>query len=435
MTRIQKFKIHKVARINGEGWAAKICVALFILVSQLKLSAQHFNAEATLSPVDSNRFYRIPVSPEVTPFINENLNNIRIFDAAGKEVPYLLEEEQPIYTQEQFKEYPILEKKQVKGCCTSLILNNADKRSISNISLIIKNAEVLKHATLLGSDDQKEWYALKEHFVFRSINNSSGTSEVRVVEFPLTNYNYLSLQIDDSASAPLNIVKAGYYDVLTSQGTYTEIRPTRISIKDSASLKKTFVQLNLDTAYLLDKLELTMSGPPYFLRQAQLSQVKSKNTKEGPKKFYAFVSSFEVNSKAGSIVDLPAVKTDALRIVVDNGNNLSLQVASFKVYQLNRYLIAWLKKDEQYKMKFGDDKIGPPDYDLTFFKDSIPDQLPVLKFSNIITIEEVQAEPSPTFFTTKYFIWVAIVVVIAVLGFFSIRLIKDVGKTHENEGS
>ncbi len=102
---------------------------------------------------------------------------------------------------------------------------------------------------------------------------------------------------------------------------------------------------------------------------------------------------------------------------------------------MNRYLVAWLKKDEPYKLKFGDEKIGQPDYDLTFFKDSIPDQLPVLKFSNISTIEEARAEPSPTFFTTKYFIWVAIVAVIAVLGFFSIRLIKDVQKTHENEGS
>jgi hypothetical protein len=249
---------------------------------------------------------------------------------------------------------------------------------------------------------------------------------MKVVNFPLSNYAYYQLRINDSTNAPLNILKAGYYDVLTSGGAYTEV-PTRSLVSaDSAKEKKSYIYLRYDTLRLLDKLELTMTGTPYFLRNVEVYQRQTRTTKKGKKDFYDLVTSFEVSSAHPSIIQLPMLKTEELMLVVENRDNPSLAIADIKVYQLNRYLAAWLKKGDTYTMQFGDEALRAPSYDLAFFKDSISYQPAVLKVQNVKRILEViKVEESPTFFKDKRVIWVAIILVIGVLGFMSVRLIKE----------
>ena len=67
-----------------------------------------------------------------------------------------------------------------------------------------------------------------------------------------------------------------------------------------------------------------------------------------------------------------------------------------------------------------------PSYDLAFFKDSLSYQPTVLKVQNVQTIQAAdKKEESPTFFTDKRVIWVAIILVIGILGFMSVRLIRE----------
>lgn len=397
-----------------------------VCLGSFSMQAQQFRAEASLPNVEADGFYRILLSPEIAPYSNQQFSNIRLYDANKKEVPYVLREEQPSYQQAQFKAYTIVEKTQQPNCCTTLILQNPDKTSINNINLLIRNAEVTKEATLSGSDDQKNWFVIKEQFYLQSIDNSSEAADMKVVNFPLSNYAYYQLRINDSTNAPLNILKAGYYDVLTSGGAYTEV-PTRSLVSaDSAKEKKSYIYLRYDTLRLLDKLELTMTGTPYFLRNVEVYQRQTRTTKKGKKDFYDLVTSFEVSSAHPSIIQLPMLKTEELMLVVENRDNPSLAIADIKVYQLNRYLAAWLKKGDTYTMQFGDEALRAPSYDLAFFKDSISYQPAVLKVQNVKRILEViKVEESPTFFKDKRVIWVAIILVIGVLGFMSVRLIKE----------
>lgn len=426
-----QLKLHKVFDFLLKGACGIGGVHLFlILLSAYSLNAQSFVAQGILPKVEHSGFYRVLITPEASLYTNEQFSNLRIYDVSRKEIPYLLTEEKPIYSHKNFKEYPIIEKRQLKGCCTSLVLSNPMKASIGNISLLIKNAEVSKTATLMGSDDKEEWYAVKEHFIFHPTRSSSGTSEVKVIDFPLINYNFLRLEIDDSTSAPLNILKAGYYDVSTSSGSYTEILPKEVVNFDSTSQKKTYVYLNLDTIRFVDKIELSMIGQPYFLRRAQLWHLKDDDTKPGEKKHYEFISSFEVNSKKASVLNLPLSKTKSFRIVIENDDNPPLRLNFVKVYQLNRYLTTWLEKDGQYKIMFGDKKINRPNYDITFFKDSIPASPLVVNPESIVAIEsKIREQHSQAFFTSKYFIWTAIMVVIITLGLMSVRMIRDTSKT------
>jgi hypothetical protein len=181
-----------------------------------------------------------------------------------------------------------------------------------------------------------------------------------------------------------------------------------------------------DTLRLLDKVELSLTGTPYFMRQVDVYERQARNTKKGVKDYYDFVTSFGISSTGAAIVHLPMVKTRELMLVVDNKDNPSLTVSSLNIHQLNRYLVAWLKKGEKYTLRFGDEQLVEPSYDLAFFKDSLSYQSTVLKIQDVRAIQQAgKKEESPTFFTDKRVIWVAIILVIGILGFMSVRLIRE----------
>lgn len=391
--------------------------------------AQEFKAVATLPAVPNDGFYRVQLSPAVTPYLNNTFSNARVHDPQGREVPYVFQEEQPRYSHQQFREYTIVEKTQEPKCCTSLILSNPDRRPINNISLQIRNADVSKEAILSGSDDRTNWFVIRDRFTLTALDNANGTAEVKAVNFPLSDYAYYRLQIADSTSGPLNILKAGYYDVLTYTGAYAEVPVQQMLVTDTTAKKQTYIRLVFDTLHVVDKVMLTMTNAPYFLRQATVYARQTRATKKGDIDYYQPVTHFEVSSKQASEVYLEAVKTSELMIAVDNGNNPPLTVATAKASQLNRYLIAWLKKGETYTMKFGPDDLAMPGYDLAYFRDSIPDNPGLMAVGPITSLRKpVVEDATPTIFTNRNIVWVAIVAIIGVLGFMTLRLAKDAKK-------
>jgi hypothetical protein len=397
---------------------------------------QIFKGEANLPEIQSDGFYRIFISPQLDPYLNSNLSNIRVYDRDNKEVPYLIQEERPTYHTQQFREYEIVEKTQKKNCCTFLTLKNLDSRSINNISLSIKNAEVVKHATLLGSDDKKNWFALKQRFSLSSIDNHNGVSEIKVVDFPLSNYVYYLLQIDDSTSAPVNVLNAGYYETNSEDGKYTVIRTSRSGKTDSASQKRTYLNIKFDSARIVDKLSVSMAGPPYFLRRATLYSKNERLSKKGVKAYYLQVlDEFEISAKQSSVIELPGVTVSELLIKIENNDNPPLDMASVNAYQLNRYCVAWLKKGSGYHIKVGNTDLPKPVYDLEFFRDSISAHPVILNPGNPILYDMPKPMGTKTFFTSQTIIWAALAVVIIVLGVMSVRMMREAGKNNDTGNS
>jgi hypothetical protein len=393
-------------------------------------SAQTFVAEAELSTVSKDGFYNIRITPAESSYLNRGFTNIRIFDDKNKEVPYLLRTETPHNVTEVFREYNIIEKGQVKDCCTSLILSNADQRLLNNIHLVVRNADVTKEATLLGSDDRINWFALKEYFILSPAKNTKGTFDIKIVDFPLSNYEYYSLRINDSTSAPLNILTAGYFEVETENGRYTEVNAAKQVKTDSAKEKKTYLRIQFNEPQTVDKFELTMKGAPFFQRRATVYVPKTRSLKGGKIESYNDpVQEIEITSKRPTSIELPALKVKELMIVINNQDNPALNLDAFKAYQLNRYLTAWLTSGTAYTVKVGQQDQSAPVYDISFFKDSIPENPAELEIGTIKFFAAEESVPTGTIFTTKAYIWAAVVAVIVVLGFMSVRLLNEAGNT------
>ncbi len=406
----------------------KLLLLLLFLVSCFGAAAQKFNWQAPVAPVAESGYHRILLSPEVTGYAEAGFADLRLYNTAGEEVPYLLRTEEPVQYRRLFRPYNILSYTHQTGCCSELIIANPEQRKINNISLLIRNADVQKKVALSGSDNQQDWYVLKAQDVLYAIENTEGTAEVKLLDFPLSDYKFFRLQLNDSTSAPLNILKAGYYDTFTESGKYTLVPHQKISRTDSAATKKTYLHLLFPLPVYPERLEFDITAPALYYRQARVLTKAEQPRRRGlfrkrrRREAVAPAVSFVLHSNEPATVTLPRRQVEELTIEIENADNPPLTIAAVKVYQLNRYLVADLEAGESYVLRFGNAKAKTPDYELSYFKEEIPENLPVLQTGNIENVSATTDRKTPT---SKIIIWAAIALVVAGLAFMTVRLLNE----------
>lgn len=400
----------------------KKLIFLLLMVPALG-NAQKYVAEAPLSAVPAGGFYKIPLPPRVTALVTSNFSNFRVVDETGLEVPYITMIERLKYNNVEWKEFKI-EKEITKACCTKITLINPDKKTIDNFLLQVKNADVTKTAVLRGSDDGETWYALREKFQL-GFGSFNGRVVTEIFDFPLSDYAYYQLTINDSTTSPLNVLGAWQTSESIIEGRYSEIPAVTMTSADSTNDHATWAIIHFDSAQYINKLEFEIGGPHLYRRRADIfrraeyfDRKKRKRTSLEP------IGSFDVISGQTPLA-LIAEKEGELLVRIDNENNQPLKFKGVRAFQLKQSIITYLESDHQYKLVFGDDDLPSPVYDLEYFRDSIPakpSEVEIGKLNNLRVLEEAT---SPTYFTNRNIIWVAIFMVIAILGFMSARMLRD----------
>lgn len=381
--------------------------------------AQEYIAEAPLSKVESSGFYSIVLRPEIAALVGADGRDTRIVDSQGAEVPYMMTIEEPQYSNVEWQPMKI-EKELKRDCCTIVTLINDKKEYLDNFLLQVKNAEIHKSASLRGSDDGQIWYAVAERFELRFGElRSELVSEI--FDFPLSNYKYYRLTINDSTTSPVNVVGAlrTHEDII--HGAYIEIPNVTVTSHDSTQNLETWGVIRFDTAQYVDRIEFDISGPHLFKRDATLLR-KRKNR-------YEAIQSFNIISGQHRPL-LVGLKEKELFIRVNNDNNPPLEFTQVAAYQLKRSLIAYLEAGRDYRIALGKD-LAMPNYDLKFFKDSVPEYpnelaIGALKERSVLKA----AEPTATIFTDRGYIWAAIILVGSVLTAMTIRMLREKGGSH-----
>jgi len=407
-----------------------ICfISLFFLLAQLS-SGQQFQYQAELAPISADNFYKIQLTPAIIAHLQNRFHDIRLYNEKKQEVPYLVVREQPVQTRKLFRPYEVVSQTSTPNVGTSVILRNPSQSRINNISLIIRNSNIRKRARLSGSADARTWYGIREDFWLQAIYSNTATTEVKLLNLPLSDYEYYKLEINDSVSAPLNILSAGYYDTYAENGKYMALPEVKFRQTDSSAVKQTFIRFALPAPVLADLISFEVSGPALYRRQATLfrAQIRKRKRWRRPYKTYEPVASFQLQSNGENTFALPDFNANDFYLVIDNQDSPPLQIKHIRFYLLNTYLVASLQKGQAYQLQFGDAKTKAPAYDLSYFKDNIPSQLPIITPGEIITLNRPDKTKSATFFRNKNIIWVAIILVIGLLGFMTYQMLQETKK-------
>ncbi len=396
---------------------------LILLVFGFYGFSQEYAFKADLMPVSKTGYYKIVLSPEIISKLNSQFSDIRIYNQ-DIEVPYIFGQDKRVEEKELFNTYEIIEKQHIKKWgYTRIVIHNPEKSAINNIVLRIKNADVRKHLKLNASYDKKNWYVLKDNYDYNSIENSENTSEIRVLNFPLSDYEYYELLIYDVFDKPINIIEAGYYNRTFENGKFFKIENIPVQIRDT--LKETIISLALQGNYV-DKMVLNIVAPKYYYREAELFVKRTKVQKKRSYHYEQTIGSFKLISNSNNEFSLNNASYNTLYVRIKNNDDLPLQIKNVEFFQLKKYLIAQLDTDKKYVLKFSNKEALKPIYDLKYFADSIPDSLPQVTPKKIEPIKQInKTEQEGNFNIKSYWLWICIILVAGLLFFISVKMVKE----------
>jgi hypothetical protein len=387
------------------------------------LFSQDYLWQSTITTIDSPGFYKIDLEPIVLSKLNSNYSDIRIHDNKGNEVPYYFEKEDFSITKRVFKEYKLLEKVNWKNGATVLFIENTDKATINNLQLQIKNFDVRKRLELAGSDDYQQWYTIKENYLFYSADGNTTTSEVKALNFPFTDYKYYRIIIYDVFSLPINVLKIGYFDTYQEQGKFKQIEAPTINRFDSAETHQTYLKVSFKETPYFDKLTFKIEKPAYFHRNAKICL---KHEDKKGRVYYEVLNYFVFNSNDELSFYNNDFSHKEFYIVIDNEDNPPIENIDIAAYQLNRYLVTHIEKDMVYQLVFGNkNKTVQPNYDISFFKNKVAEDIPILQTNEIVRIKnELKTKTK----VSTVWIWISISVVAILLGYMSYKMIAEMEK-------
>jgi hypothetical protein len=207
---------------------------LCCFVWTLAAIGQDFKAESKVDVVQETGHYKIRLSPDLLGAAKINCSNIRVLNGENIEVPYFVQKAASSSKTSSLKTYKILEKMFDADTVSHLIFHNEKKKEIRNVSLVVTNTDVQKQARLSGSDDQGKWFIIKDDFLLHSMKSSKKTTELKILNFPLSNYEFLKLEFNDKNGLPINIIEVGYYDTEEMKGLSTQFDCTISDEKDSS---------------------------------------------------------------------------------------------------------------------------------------------------------------------------------------------------------
>ena len=345
-----------------KNWLNKLYTVSAGLLFFVQSPAQKgFLYKAALDTAPQQGFYQIVLRPALAARLQPGLQDIRIADGDGKQVPYILRSDIPSFSESRFKEMPILSNKKEADKQTHVVIENNTGQALSELLLVIKNTDANRSATLSGSDDNSNWYVIKENITLNHFFTTEGDRFVQALDFPNSQYKYFKIILNGKDLLPVNIVRAGIYEQSFINGKYMPLPAPRLLQKDSGD-KYSYIFLRFDDEYFIDRLELQVGGPRFYKRALQVYAGSIGSAVE--------LGEYSLRPDTPAIFPI-GIKTNHLLLKIQNDDNPPLHISAAAAFQLNKYLFTWLEKGKTYTLLFGDSAAIAPVYDLQYFKDSI----------------------------------------------------------------
>lgn len=405
-------------------------ISLLVVAFTLGRS-QNFTHSLTITAKHAG-LQALALSPELKNLANTSFNDVRIYDKNKNEVPYFLVNESFNYLSSRFREYEVQDKEVGKGRYTSFAVLNPGKRPMQNIVLCTMNSDAIKICNVVGSDDKKQWYSVSDHIWMYNLHDEGSVNAYRTLTFPMVNYKYIKIEINDLHTLPLNILKAGYFEGAISAGKINELKPVTESYTTLKDKKISVNEVKFENSSIVNKITFQVKAPNYFKRRARILVDRTRTVKGREEQYKETVLEFELNSNTANSFDLTNFREKEFEIEIMNEDNPPLEFEKIVYGQLQTYLVADFRAGEEYSLFVGNKKLHTPSYDLEYFKDKISQYVPTLQVSDLKPIPQMAGEPvvvaEKKMWQEPWFMWACIALASFTLFLFSIRVLKDLKK-------
>jgi hypothetical protein len=409
---------------------------LLLLIPALSWSQTWFY-EAQLKP-NGNGYQDIYLPPAAICRLAPGGGNIRLRDSSDNEVPYIISETKMVEEEASIVWMPRYEDDYWARWYSRSFFQNPKRLKLDRIALKIRNADVHQDFWLSGSDDMNRWYIIKEDYGYDANYDPNSTWNLLTIHFPPTDYKYYKVEIRHFWREPIQIMGAGYYAYAQAQGHSQAIPDPVMAQREEGS--QSIVDIQFDAAHYFDQMLFEVDGPEFYLRNATLQRKVSDGG-------YEDVKQLQLSSKALNQLQFDHFRGWHWRLVIENKDDKPIRIAGVQARQRQQYLTAKLETKGQYKLLIGDETLRAPEYDLTYFKNDLPQSRAAASVGSVLDLvkpiaaEEPTASGSPQitpnaiaapstelekpFYQQPVFLWVGIGLIVVLIGGMSLKLLKD----------
>ena len=381
--------------------------------------------QAKVSTVE-NGYSSILIPQEFRARIANNLSTLRLKDAKGNEVPFVVKPQEADLS--FFSPIPYEHIKNTVDSTEVFLIDQKDKKKSSGYIIQVANSDNNKKYLIEGSDDMQNWFGIVNNGILTSLKDDTQTFTSKSINFPPVDYRYIRIMLDNKRSSPIRVLNIGE---IKNSGTTLKLEKIKdISYKqtNNPEHKTTTIAITKDLWTPIDYFVVYASSPKQYYRtaytyveQQKASAVKNNNSKQK----HSISEYLQLHSNAGETYPLQDSYPSLFFMEIENKDNPPLKIDSILFYQTPIHLIADLDKKQIYNLQV-DSIWSAPNYDLSKIDLNLPADIPVAKVSDI----QINKTDS-TLEDKDYGNWILIgcsILGIFLVFYFGKGLIKDLNK-------
>lgn len=374
----------------------------------------------------SGQWHRIILPDEIFGKVASDLSDIRIFGIATSgdtvEAPYLL---QVMQEKESYKDVPfqLFNRVETKSGF-SYTFEVKETTPVNQVKLKFRQQNFDWMARLEGSNDQQEWVTIIKDYRILSIKNELTDFQFTTLNIPDSKYRYYRLVID--AEVKPDLVHAEIRQHVVSKGLYKDYAIYTSGLVNNRQLKQSEIDVELKWAVPVDYIKVMVSDSIDYYRPITIKYLAdSFKTKSGRNYIYHALASGILNSLDSNGVKFNSTIVQKLKIEIHNADNQPLHINGIGVRGSVHQLLARFTPGVSYYLVYGNKNASAPDYDLNFFADKIPEFVSQLSVGSEKDLRQLQQNETSPLFVDQRWMWGIIIVSVLLLGWFSLKMIRD----------
>ncbi len=405
----------------------KINLFIAILFSSTCFSQiEGYTFKRQLNKVEKEGYYAISISPEVGGHCKSSLQEIRLFnikESDTTEVPYLFEWMGSTITEASIP-FELINDTYNEKCCSYETLKFPKKQTINQIKLNVSDSNFDKSLKIEGSNDNKQWFTIKEHLRIVRFRNSNEDYSYTTLNFQNTEYSYFRIKFDDDGSQRISVTDAYAYENQLVQGKYDELIIQGKKQIENKKDKTSEIIIDFPFSYLVNYITIKSKTKNDFYRNINVYRLEGTyKTPKGEIENWQMINSSIFSSMEDNVINCGNYNTKKLKIEIINYDNEPIEIGEVKAFSEQCRLVANLPVSDNIYLAYGKENGNPPNYDLVHFKDKIPKELSNVDYGDeqvkIISIKQPEQ-----LIKSKIWLWVVMGVVLVIIGYFALSMLK-----------
>ncbi len=398
-----------------------IGLTVFLLSQSMSQSPQ-FQFRRKLKGIDSAGWYSLIIPPSVIKNSNSSFSDFRVYQIANNDTtdaPYIIKVRERHVT--EVNEVLPAFNQTMKGGKQYLTFELKKGQLINTIDLSFAESNYDGLAVLEGSMDQKDWFKITRQRIIAIQNENTQFVSSKLI-FPLVNYGYLRLQLD--TDRPLTFNSAYSKNQVIDPGMSSESKLVWNATNYKA-IQQTIINIELTEYQPVSQFSITLTERTDYYRPFRLERlIDSTKTQKGWEYFYEPIEHGYITSLSRNEFYFNYALSKKLRLIISNTDNAPLTIENISITSPQVELIARMNNNRDSYLYYGNQQIAAPTYDLVLFKDKVPSR------GRLISLEEEESITtkltiSAAIFENQIWLWIIMVLMMGILGFFTFRMIKS----------